>query len=166
MFRRALARHRTYAALLLGLCLRAPSASAEPSEPDEIHVHRAPPGNVGYFLDRMRVPFLYRVRFDPSVIHLGLIDRVDPYRGGYPVRFGLIETPFALGRGSLLPLLLSLLSPEVKLAYRDHQTRASHEPSARDRFSELGSYAPLAEKKSDFLTRLSEACRPKLTLTW
>jgi TonB family protein len=38
MYRRAFARHRTGAALLLGLSLRAPSASAEPAEPDETRV--------------------------------------------------------------------------------------------------------------------------------
>ena len=38
MDRRAFARHRTGAALLLGLSLRAPSASAEPAEPAETRV--------------------------------------------------------------------------------------------------------------------------------
>jgi len=38
MYRRAFARHRLGAALLLGLAVRAPSASAEPAEPDESRV--------------------------------------------------------------------------------------------------------------------------------
>jgi hypothetical protein len=52
------------------------------------YVRGAPPGNVGYFLDGMRVPFLYHVALGPSVIHPALVDRVDLYAGGYPARFG------------------------------------------------------------------------------
>jgi hypothetical protein len=283
MDRRAFARHRTCAALLLGLSLRAPSASAEPAEPDETRVGTvegkaaeklpsaletpaipaaptvaprlirdegvaypeqalgdrfyervevrlileldasghvrsssvetpqghgvdaeatgaprelsgAPPGDVGYFLDRVRVPYLY-----PSVIPLASIERAGLYPGGYPARFGcfaggvlsaqtrgpepdlsgeadlrlvdvggLIEAPFARGRGGLLPALLSLLSPEVKLDYRDNQAQATDEPSARDRFSvfRFGSYDLPGEKRNGILTRLGDACRPRITFTW
>jgi outer membrane receptor protein involved in Fe transport len=48
------------------------------------YVRGAPPGNVGYFLDGMRVPLLYHVAIGPSVIHPGLIERVDLHAGGYP----------------------------------------------------------------------------------
>ena len=51
-------------------------------------VRGAPPGNVGYFIDGIRVPLLFHVGAGPSVIHPGLIDRVDFYPGGYPARFG------------------------------------------------------------------------------
>jgi TonB family protein len=51
-------------------------------------VRGAPPGNVGYFLDGVRVPFLYHVGIGPSVVHPGLIEQVDLYPGGYPARFG------------------------------------------------------------------------------
>jgi hypothetical protein len=51
-------------------------------------VRGAPPGNVGYYLDGIRVPLLFHVGVGPSVIHPGLIDRVDLYPGGYPARFG------------------------------------------------------------------------------
>jgi len=51
-------------------------------------VRGAPPGNVGYFLDGIRVPLLYHVGLGPSVIHPALMDRVDLYPGGYPARFG------------------------------------------------------------------------------
>jgi hypothetical protein len=84
---------------------------------------------------------------------------------------GLSETPFARGRGSLYSYgaaLLSLFRPEVKLDYRDYQARATYEPSARDRFSVFGSgsYEPLGEKRNGILTRLGDACRPKITFTW
>jgi len=51
-------------------------------------VRGAPPGNVGYFLDGIRVPLLYHLGLGPSVVHPALIDRVDLHSGGYPARFG------------------------------------------------------------------------------
>lgn len=170
-----------------------------PFPPPALRRGTATVGNVGAFVDRARVPYLYQFGLGPSVIHLGLIDRVDLYPGGYPARFGRfaggvvsaqtrgpeparpgeanlrlfdvggrIETPFARGRASLLPALLSLLSPEVKLDYRDYETRATYEPSARDRFSVFGfgSYELLGEKRNGILRRLGDACRPRITFTW
>lgn len=51
-------------------------------------IRGAPPGNVGYFLDGVRVPLLFHVGIGPSVVHPGLIERVDLYPGGYPARYG------------------------------------------------------------------------------
>lgn len=51
-------------------------------------IRGAPPGDVGYFLDGVRVPLLFHIGVGPSVIHPALIDRVDLYPGGYPARFG------------------------------------------------------------------------------
>jgi TonB family protein len=52
------------------------------------YVRGAPPGNIGYYLDGVRVPYLYHVGLGPSVIHPGMVDRVDLYPGGYPAQFG------------------------------------------------------------------------------
>lgn len=52
------------------------------------YVRGAPPGNVGYFLDGVRVPYLFHVGAGPSVIHPGMVEQVDLYPGGYPARFG------------------------------------------------------------------------------
>ncbi|MDP8999667.1 MAG: TonB-dependent receptor plug domain-containing protein, partial [Myxococcota bacterium] len=52
------------------------------------YIRGAPPGNVGYFLDSIRVPYLFHVGVGPSVVHPALVDRVDLYPGGYPARFG------------------------------------------------------------------------------
>ena len=52
------------------------------------YVRGAPPGNVGYFLDGVRVPYLFHVGLGPSVIHPAMVDRVDLYPGGYPAEFG------------------------------------------------------------------------------
>jgi TonB dependent receptor/TonB-dependent Receptor Plug Domain len=51
-------------------------------------VRGAPPGNVGYLLDGIRVPLLFHIGLGPSVIHPALMDRVDLYGGGYPAQFG------------------------------------------------------------------------------
>jgi hypothetical protein len=52
------------------------------------YVRGAPPGNVGYFLDGVRVPYLFHAAAGPSVIHPGIVDKVDLYAGGYPARHG------------------------------------------------------------------------------
>jgi TonB family protein len=51
-------------------------------------VRGAPPGNVGYFLDGIRVPLLFHIGLGPSVVHPAIIERVDLYPGGYPARYG------------------------------------------------------------------------------
>ncbi|HEY2408447.1 MAG TPA: TonB-dependent receptor plug domain-containing protein [Polyangiaceae bacterium] len=52
------------------------------------YIRGAPPGNVGYFLDGVRVPYLYHVGLGPSIVHPGMVERVDLYPGGYPAQFG------------------------------------------------------------------------------
>lgn len=139
-------------------------------------VRGAPPGNVGVFLDGVRVPFLYHAALGPSVVHPALIDRIELHRGASPPRFGryagaiisaetrppldraggeanvrvfdaggLVETPFAGGRGHALiggrysytGLIVSLLS-DAKVEYWDYQTRVDYEVS---RNSRLGIFA-------------------------
>lgn len=73
-------------------------------------VRGAPPGNVGYFLDGIRVPLLFHVGVGPSVIHPGLIDRVDLYPGGYPARFGRFSGGIVAGE-TLSPV------PEIRGEY-------------------------------------------------
>ena len=48
----------------------------------------APPGNVGYFVDGIRVPVLFHALVGPPVIAPALIDRVDVYSGSSPARYG------------------------------------------------------------------------------
>ncbi len=52
------------------------------------YVQGAPPGNVGYLLDGISVPYLYHVGAGPAVVHPAWIDRVELHPGGYPARFG------------------------------------------------------------------------------
>jgi TonB family protein len=141
------------------------------------YVRGAPPGNVGYFLDGVRVPLLYHFALGPAVIHPGLVDRVDLYAGGYPARYGrfaggivaaettppgdrwrgeanirlfdagaLLEAPFLDGRATALVAgrysytagVLSLVAPEVTLAYWDYQLRSSVKLGDRDTLTLFG----------------------------
>lgn len=52
------------------------------------YIRGAPPGNVGYFIDGVKVPYLFHVALGPSVIHPAIVERVDLYPGGYPASFG------------------------------------------------------------------------------
>jgi hypothetical protein len=64
-------------------------------------VRGAPPGNVGSFIDGVRVPLLFHFALGPSVVHPALLDRVDFYPGGYPARFGRFAG--AIVSGDLAP---------------------------------------------------------------
>lgn len=51
-------------------------------------VRGAPPGNVGYFIDGIRVPLLYHAFLGPSVLHPAMIKSVELNAGPMPTRFG------------------------------------------------------------------------------
>jgi hypothetical protein len=53
-------------------------------------VRGAPPGNVGYYIDGIRVPLLYHAFLGPSVIHPAFINKVNLSAGPMPTRFGRI----------------------------------------------------------------------------
>lgn len=52
------------------------------------YVRGAPPGNVGYLVDGIRVPLLFHAFLGPSVLHPSTLDDVVLYRGAYPARYG------------------------------------------------------------------------------
>lgn len=52
------------------------------------YVRGAPPGNVGYFFDGVRVPYLFHFGLGPAVLHPALIAKTELYRGGYPAALG------------------------------------------------------------------------------
>jgi outer membrane receptor protein involved in Fe transport len=52
------------------------------------YVRGSPPGNIGYFIDEVRIPLLYHAFLGPSVIHPELIDQVTLYPGPYPANYG------------------------------------------------------------------------------
>src|SRR5262249_19285217 len=51
-------------------------------------IRGAPPGNTGYLIDGVRVPLLFHFGIARAVIHPGLIDHVEFFPGGFPVRYG------------------------------------------------------------------------------
>ena len=51
-------------------------------------IRGAPPNDNGYFIDGIRVPLLFHVGVGQSVIHPGLIDRVDFFPGAPPASYG------------------------------------------------------------------------------
>lgn len=64
------------------------------------YVRGAPPGNVGYFLDGIRLPLLYHVGLGPSVVHPGMVERVDLYPGAYPTRYGRFSGGIVAGEAT------------------------------------------------------------------
>ena len=52
------------------------------------YVRGAPPANVGYFFEGVRVPYLFHFGLGPAVIHPALISKTELHRGGYPAALG------------------------------------------------------------------------------
>jgi TonB family protein len=52
------------------------------------YLRGSPPGNVGYYVDDIRVPYLYHFGLGPSVLNPALVRDVSVYPGGYPARYG------------------------------------------------------------------------------
>jgi hypothetical protein len=53
-------------------------------------VRGAPPSDVGYFFDGMRLPALFHALGGPSVVHPGLVESVELYPGPVPVEYGRV----------------------------------------------------------------------------
>ena len=162
------------------------------------YVRGAPPGNVGYYFDGVRVPYLFHFGLGPAVVHPALIATTDVYKGGYPASLGrwaggvvdatslapsekahgegqirlidaggLVETPFANGRGSALAAarysytaaLFTLLNSDISLDYRDYQARLTFDVTDRDRitFLAFGAYDHATQKDSVDPTALAAA---------
>ncbi|MFZ5892743.1 MAG: TonB-dependent receptor domain-containing protein [Myxococcota bacterium] len=60
-------------------------------------VRGGPPNNNGYFLDGVRVPLLFHVAFGPSVVHPGLIERVEFHPGAANARYGGVAGAIVTG---------------------------------------------------------------------
>jgi TonB family protein len=52
------------------------------------YVRGAPPGNLGFLVDGVRVPLLFHAFLGPAVIHPKMIERIELHAGGYPASFG------------------------------------------------------------------------------
>lgn len=54
------------------------------------YLRGAPPGNIGYMVDEIRLPFLFHAFLGPSVINPQLIERVNMYSSWYPSNYGRV----------------------------------------------------------------------------
>jgi len=52
------------------------------------YIRGAPPNDTGYFIDGVRVPFLFHVGIGEGVVHPALLERVDAYPGTPPAEYG------------------------------------------------------------------------------
>ena len=69
-------------------------------------VRGAPPGNLGFYVDGVRVPLLFHAFLGPAVIHPKMIDRIELIAGGYPASYGrfaggIISADLAQPKGEL-----------------------------------------------------------------
>jgi TonB family protein len=62
------------------------------------YVRGAPPGNLGYFIDDIRLPALFHVLAGPSVLHPALVESLEFYPGPYPARYGRFTGGIAAGK--------------------------------------------------------------------
>lgn len=138
------------------------------------YIRGAPPSAVGYFVDEVRVPYLFHFALGPGVIQPALVDAISVHPASFPGRFGrfagavvegrtkdaptelrgegqirlfdtgaYVESPLGDGRASVgaggrfsyTAALVSLLAPNVSIAYRDYNLRASYALDARTRVS-------------------------------
>jgi hypothetical protein len=63
-------------------------------------VRGAPPGDVGYFFDGVRLPALFHALGGPSVVHPGLVDQVQLYPGPSPVEYGRLAGGVVVARAT------------------------------------------------------------------
>jgi hypothetical protein len=76
-------------------------------------VRGAPPGQVGYFFDGIRLPALFHALGGPSVVHPGLVDSVELFPGPYPVEYGRFASGVVVAHAAL-----PALEPRGEVAVR------------------------------------------------
>lgn len=84
-----------------------PSVSPVVSGLPYFYVRGAPPGNVGYFVDGVRVPLLWHALVGPSVLHPATLQKVTLYRGAYPAQYGRYA-------GAIVTADAASVSPELE----------------------------------------------------
>jgi outer membrane receptor protein involved in Fe transport len=76
-------------------------------------VRGAPPGDVGYFFDGIRLPALFHALGGPSVVHPAMVETVELYPGPYPVQYGKVAAAAVVARAAE-----PALEPRAELALR------------------------------------------------
>jgi hypothetical protein len=64
------------------------------------YLRGAPPGNVAYYFDGVRIPLLYHFAAGPAVVHPAFIGNVEVYSGAYPARWGAASGGIVSGEGA------------------------------------------------------------------
>ncbi len=64
------------------------------------YLRGAPPGNVAYYFDGVRIPLLYHFAAGPAVVHSAFIGNVEVYSGAYPARWGAASGGIVSGEGA------------------------------------------------------------------
>lgn len=62
------------------------------------YIRGAPPSTVGYFVDEVRVPYLFHFALGPGVIQPALVDAVSVHPASFPGRFGRFSGAIVEGR--------------------------------------------------------------------
>jgi hypothetical protein len=62
------------------------------------YVRGAPPSAVGYFVDEVRVPYLFHFALGPSVLHPALIEEVSLHPAAFPASYGRYAGGIVAGR--------------------------------------------------------------------
>lgn len=62
------------------------------------YIRGAPPSTVGYFVDEVRVPYLFHFALGPGVIQPALVDEVSVHPASFPGRFGRFSGAIVEGR--------------------------------------------------------------------
>ena len=61
------------------------------------YIRGAPPSNVGYYVDGIRLPYLFHFALGPGVIQPSMLERVDLYPGGAPAGLGRYAGAYVVG---------------------------------------------------------------------
>ncbi|MBX3225803.1 MAG: TonB family protein [Labilithrix sp.] len=62
------------------------------------YIRGAPPSAVGYFIDDVRVPYLFHFALGPGVIQPALVEEVSLHPAGFPARYGRYAGAIVAGR--------------------------------------------------------------------
>jgi len=74
------------------------------------YVRGAPPSAVGYFIDDVRVPYLFHFALGPGVIQPSLIEEVSLHPAAFPARYGRYAGAIVAVAGPLVNVALCAVS--------------------------------------------------------
>ena len=134
------------------------------------YVRGAPPGNVGYFFDGVRVPYLFHFGLGPSVIHPALVARTDIHKGGYPAALGRyaggivdVEATAAVRPRCTARASCASSTPARSSRRRSRTDAARRSPAVATRTRRRSSRCSIRARRSTIATT-RRACRTRSTI--